>query len=524
MTLAVTQPTAVVRRRAQPARRYSNDSAPSAFAVGAGLTVLLVIGVVGTLVAGPIVAFGLACAVLAVAAVMSLPISSVLLGLLFLVLAIDNPLTRPADNQWKSPWSVLGKLLFQNFKPMKFNAIDVVMLVLTVRVLFSAWTSHRVANRTGQMGTVSKLFAKSTGFAFAAVLLLEVYGILTGGDFNNSLWQIRALLWTPCIALVVAGSFDRRDRHRFRTVVLVAAVIKAFEGLFVHFLIAKPRNLDLAYVTTHGDSPLFALAVALLVILWFERRSRASFRWMVAGTALFFAAMTFNNRRIAWVALAGCLAFAFSVAQLPVKRSFAKLLGLTWPLLLVYSLVGLKSSSPVFKPVKMVQSVVLQDDRSSDTRDVENFNLSFTFRGNPLIGSGFGHEYVELVHADDISKIFPQYRFLPHNSLLGLWAFGGMLGAGAFWLPLVVGITYAARTLKQDKRREVRIDAVVAVCAVIVYMVQAWGDIGLQDWVGVLLGAVGCGIAGGLARPVPQDAQPVARAWARTSATEVGEL
>ena len=513
MTHALNNPLAEVGRKARPARPTPVSPSPATptrnkvggFSHGALAAVLLAVGLAGTLVEGPIVALGIAVSALVVTAILALPVSSVVLGLLFVVLAVDNPLTRPSDGKWNSPWHFAGKLIFENLKPLKFNVIDVVMLVLTIRVLFTAWTSHRVAHRIGAMGNVAKLFAKATGLALAAVVGLEIYGIATGGDFSNSLWQIRPLLWTPCLALVVAGSFTADDRRKFRKVVLAAAVLKAFEAIFVHFFVAKPRHLDIAYVTTHGDSPLFALATAILVILWFERRTHTAFRWMTAGAVLWFIAMTLNNRRIAWVALAGCLVFAFAVAERPVKRSFAKLLGLTWPLLLVYSLVGLKSNSPVFKPVKMVQSVVLQNDRSSDTRDVENFNLSFTFRGNPLIGSGFGHPYVELVRGDDISKAFPQYRYLPHNSLLGLWAFGGMLGAAAFWLPLVVGIAYAARTLRDDARAVVRIDAIIAVSAVICYMVQAWGDIGLQDWVGVLLGSVGCGIAGSLARPVRAD-------------------
>jgi len=50
------------------------------------------------------------------------------------------------------------------------------------------------------------------------------------------------------------------------------------------------------------------------------------------------------------------------------------------PLVAVYAAAGWNSTSGVFKPVAMVRSVSSQEDSSSKTRDIENFNLIQTLK------------------------------------------------------------------------------------------------------------------------------------------------
>jgi O-antigen ligase len=140
--------------------------------------------------------------------------------------------------------------------------------------------------------------------------------------------------------------------------------------------------------------------------------------------------------------------------------------------------------------------VATHTDYSTSMRDIENFNLAWTLRGHPLLGSGFGHEYVEKVKAVDISSIFPQYRYVPHNSVLGLLAFGGVIGLSGVFLTLVVGVYLAARAHRFAGAPGERAAGLAVISAVIVYLIQCYGDMGFMSWTGVFTLAPALAIAG----------------------------
>jgi O-antigen ligase len=186
-----------------------------------------------------------------------------------------------------------------------------------------------------------------------------------------------------------------------------------------------------------------------------------------------------------------------------VKKELKRLLSLMWPLIILYVGVGLASNSQsaVFKPVQMIQSVVLQDDASSDTRDIENGNLLFTMRARPLLGYGFGHPYTELVVAYDVTATgFANYRYIPHNSFLGIWAFGGLFFPMFYLMPLVVAIYYGVNTRRRSGDPFLRSSAAWAVCSIIAYLIQGWSDIGLQDMVVIICAGAGMGICASIPR------------------------
>ena len=91
------------------------------------------------------------------------------------------------------------------------------------------------------------------------------------------------------------------------------------------------------------------------------------------------------------------------------------------------------------------------------------------------------------IRVDDISKIFAQYRYIPHNSALGLWAFTGLVGATGVWSIFSIGIFFAIRTYRAAKRADHRTAAAAAVCMILAYVIQAYGDMGFASWTGAVL-------------------------------------
>src|SRR5262249_5594540 len=122
-----------------------------------------------------------------------------------------------------------------------------------------------------------------------------------------------------------------------------------------------------------------------------------------------------------------------------------------------------------------------------------------TLRINPFFGTGFGHEFAEPVSTDNVSLAFQEFRYLPHNSVLGLWSFTGVFGFTALFLPLVVGLFFGARSSRWARRAGERTAALAAVAAIVAYVIHCWGDIGFSERLSIWLVAPALAVAGQLA-------------------------
>ena len=143
---------------------------------------------------------------------------------------------------------------------------------------------------------------------------------------------------------------------------------------------------------------------------------------------------------------------------------------------------------------------------STHAREIENFNLSQTLRHHPL-GTGLGHEYEEAEKGPDISGSFALYRYIPHNSVLWMLTAGGPLGFFLLWWLFVVGIFLAARSHRMARTPHDRSAALGALCAQLLFLIQAYGDMGTQSWSTAWLAAAALAVAGRLA--VSTGAWPV---------------
>jgi O-antigen ligase len=258
---------------------------------------------------------------------------------------------------------------------------------------------------------------------------------------------------------------------------------------------------------------LFAGAFCVVVVvlcLGFDRRYALALPLLAGG-------MIANNRRVVWLELAAGLVAAYAIsppmrAKRAVKRTALRAL----PIALLYCAAGWGSGSGIFAPVRILRSVVdSNSDGSTEWRDWENYNLVYTLRQNPLLGTGYGHPYEEAVKLPDISNVYALERYVPHNSILGLWAYGGLVGFAALWSMLVVGVYFAARAARHATSPIDRAAAVAAVAAILIYGVHCYGDMGLGTWTSVCTAGPALAFAGHLA--VSTGAWP-SRAGARSRA------
>lgn len=442
----------------------------------------------------------LACAVLV--AIVKAPLRYTLLALVFLALVLENPAERPGNGQWKSPLYIVGALLLANWnttlpiRALRFSGMD-----LLTGLMFAVWLYRRVMGRHELPADAPETARPLTKFAlvsFGTLMGLLMLGIATHGDSTNALWQTQKLLYVPVMFALMSATFrGPKDHTLIGGLIIAAATVKALLAVYVRGVLGP----EPPYVTTHADSLLFATAFSIPVARLLIAANKKSLQLCLLVLPVLTAGMIANGRRLVWVEVTIAAVIVLMMTPwTPIKRAMVRGLVLLLPVMPVYLAAGWNSGSAIFKPVKTFRSIAdSKSDRSTETRDIENFNLIFTLKQNSIIPLGFGHEYTELVQADDISQFFQQYRYIPHNSVLGLWAFAGVLGFTGVWLVIGVAVFMAARAYRRTRDVDHQTAALSCITAIFIYLMQAYGDMGLVNWNGVFIISSVMVVAGKLA-------------------------
>src|SRR5690606_31585799 len=77
--------------------------------------------------------------------------------------------------------------------------------------------------------------------------------------------------------------------------------------------------------------------------------------------------------------------------------------------------------------------------------------------------------------------------YVPHNSMLGLWAYTGYIGFTTWWMLLVLMSYFALRGYRHTRDPAYRTATMLTPAVLLIYMVQAYGDIGLGVWHALLI-------------------------------------
>jgi hypothetical protein len=446
--------------------------------------------------------FGLAAVVLAAAVV---PLRYSMLALGFLALTLENPTEIPADGKWRSPLYTVGALMLAHInltipiKALIFSGLDLALVLLV-----SIYVVRRLAGlRTdvrGQVPAAAPLRAAGV-LCIVTIAVLWAFGMARAApDFGNSLWQIFRLVYLPSVFLVFCAALrGPADARALGTAFLLAALLRACMAIYVRHL--YPDTEAVAFATVHADSMLFAGAFLLVLAILFERPRMRSLLLALCTLPILGWGMIANNRRLVWVELGtGILVLYLLTPFTRLKRRMAQVATISIPLVLVYVAAGWGSHSPVFAPVHTLRSVVdAQADQSTLWRDLENYNIYVTFKANPVLGTGLGHGYTEAIKLPSISGAYALYRFAPHNSILGLFAYAGGVGFLGLWLIIPLGIFFAIRSYRAATLPADRISALAIVGVLLVYELHCYGDMGLGTWTSVFLVAPALALAGKLA-------------------------
>lgn len=296
-------------------------------------------------------------------------------------------------------------------------------------------------------------------------------------------------MWLPVIGMLFARYLSGPKARRFFVFsALVMATLRALEGIWFWYTVAIPMNYyKMEYITTHEDSVLYGGLLVLFATSFWELEKRPRSKLLYLALLIITYGMILNTRRLAYVSISLSMVMVFTTLRGPVKRTIIKVALVLAPVLTLYVVGAQFSKSAIFRPIQSLTSVTDESNSSNKSRDDENMNLVWTMKPNPLFGSGFGHPYNEVIRSFDISGAMSNYRYLAHNSVLWLWSLMGLVGMSLAWMYLPILVLLARRAYANARNGEDRVAALSGITMVIMYVVQAYGDMGVLSWMIVML-------------------------------------
>jgi hypothetical protein len=392
------------------------------------------------------------------------------------------------------------------------NPAEIVLLIAV-----AVWLLRAINDR--QLRLPRNQLAFGVGVLLLVVALAELHGLVLGGDFKRSLWEVRP--WAYLALLYFLGSQLIPARQAFATVAwpfVIGSGLKGIQGSLAFLahrgVFPRPDN-----ILSHDESVFFGVFIALTLALWvFGHKGRLK---LVATALLPFVVVAdlANSRRTAWLILPACLAVLAVLAWARSTAGRGRLAGL-----LTLAVVGVGLYLPLYwngggtiaQPARAIRSAIYPSSRdaSSDTyRQIEDTNLWANIRVSPIWGTGFGIPIFEVVPNVDLSNIDSSIKYIQHNQILYFWWRTGTSGALAFWWVIGSAMIVACR-LARSPDPKVAMLGTLAALGLVAYLIQADYDMGLTSFrlqflVGSLLAAMEAVRSGVLAAEVRSPARRV---------------
>ena len=386
-----------------------------------------------------------------------------------------------------TPLRVVGTLLFAKLNlsipvdALVFSGFDLLLLLFAVLIVYR----HSTRSRTDRIGWLPapRPIWQVAVLSLVAIVWMTFFGMVRGGSFRFALWQITKHLYLPLVYLLMAEALrGPADAMIVGRVVLGAGIFRSVEAIILRRMF--PSTDTFPHAVTHHDSVLFATCIAILLAILLEQPTRRALKICALLLPVFLGGLIANHRRLAWTELAAVAAFFFLITPSGrFKRFVLRSLVVSSVPLLIYGAVGWNSQHSPFGPVRMFRSLFDANvDSSTRWRDFENYDLVSTYSRSPLFGSGFGHPFIEEIKLPDITKDYDLEPYIPHNSVLGLWAFGGLVGFALLWAIYPVGMFFTVRAYRSSRTPIERITALGAAAVQICYLMQGYGDLGFGTW------------------------------------------
>lgn len=417
------------------------------------------------------------------------PLKVSALGLL-LGAALLEGLQAPFAFDYENPLYGVAKVMLLNLNAitgigaLRLPLID--MLTLTLYVV-----SVMRRKEGGYLSTTPTVRAVNLALvgSAATIVALDILGTLQGGNFNESLWQLRHVLLFPLRTLLLMRAFDMTtaDLKLITRGLIVVGCLKAMIGIWYLETWVKPFGREVEFTTSHSDTMVFVPLLALAFNLLIERISLRILFSIMLWAPIVTWGMIANDRRLAYVALAISMVITLLMSRATqFKRLILQTVIVVAPFIPPYVLLGWSSQGgAIFWAARLARSVIEGDPSQKgmpDYRDLENVNVLFAWAQHPIIPQGFGHKMGHLFDLPDISFALPTWEYHPHNQYLWLMTIGGPVGFTLMMLPLMLGIFLCARAYAASTQVLQRAWCLTGIAILAGFFFQTYGDMGTLGW------------------------------------------
>ncbi len=461
------------------------------------LFILLFIGMLGLVpllvIGGVVVGFSYILAILVVLIITALVIRWPLVGFFVVLgatLAIDQ-----------SPTNVVGgsPTLYVFYWPTALQGLPdrpiwffmlFVLLVFILHILFT----RKKQLQGGALLIPFLLF-------FVCVIWGIVHGLSSGGNLQILVEEVRSF-WYLFLGYMLAYNFIRKKQHMryFLWFVILCAGIKALQGVYIYLFVIHGDLAANHEIMAHEESYFWVSVLLLIMLFSLHSNYRPQFYTALSLLPFLLLSLIANNRRADFVALLVGVVVAW-VLIFTVKRHARKSLIV---ILLVTALFGgvymaafYNGTGGISEPARAIVSVFRPDpnDAASNLyRDIENYDLKYTVKLNPL-GLGFGKPFLQPVPLQDLSSLDPVYNYIPHNTIYWVWMRLGPIGFLALWYLLGTIIVRGCIYLRQLKDSSLQFIAIYIIAMIIMEIIVAFADYQLSFYrnviyVGMLAGVL----------------------------------
>jgi O-antigen ligase len=322
------------------------------------------------------------------------------------------------------------------------------------------------------------------------VAIGEVNGLIHGGDFKKSLWELRPQVYG--LAMFVMATLLIRSRSQLKILLAILFVAEAYKGgvgVYRYFVTLDRTVGGTAAIQSHEESYLLGLFVVAVVIglIWFRRQRLVFF--LLAVTPVIITAILVNHRRAATGALALEIVIVMVLAYVLEPRFRRSLVKAAVVMVVVY--VALLAAfwnqqsgiaAELVRPTKSIIDPTARDVSSDLYRVAESANLKVTFRTSPLLGIGFGHPYYIIYPQTGVAKYDPLWNIIPHNTVLWIPMRMGIIGVIAFWCLISLAIIEAIWMARAVHDNFIRGAVVLAMAAIVGVLFTGYYDVGLENY------------------------------------------
>lgn len=359
-----------------------------------------------------------------------------------------------------------------------------------------AWLLKDVAARRLRFDRGSLMLP--LGLYMALILVGEVNGLLTGGDYTLSLWEVRGQAAILVLYVLTCNLIKtRRQVDALVWIILLGASVKGAQGVFRYVVTLHGSLGGSRQLFEHSQSYFFNAGITLTLVLFLYAGPRRMKLVALPLLPILVATDLANQRRAAVLALAvGLLAVCLiTLVVYPARRRVIVIVLLAVTALWQpYYATFQKTPGLIGEPARAIASnsaPTPSDASSNQYRAYEDADILYTMRTSPIIGYGFGKPFLTPYGLIDVGYVFA--RIAPHNSVLWVWMRLGSIGYLLFWLLIGTSIAQAVRLagrLRDPylKGLAVLISSLVMQEVIVGYLDIQWTGVRNLITVGVLFG------------------------------------